>query len=223
MGVNRDTGGILIWVAVCFVSILLHEVGHVIAFEAFGERAEAVLYSWGGLAVPKRGLRMGTFAEIVISLAGPVAGFCFGGVVAATGLLVGAELHLTFHTLVIPSLTAYIPSGDADSSDYMRNYYWSMVLNDLLFVNLYRGLVNLLPVYPLDGGRVSKALFEHRDPARGLRRALMVSAIVAAAIALFALIARSMYLMVMFGVLAAGSAQMLEAERPLFRPSQSRR
>jgi stage IV sporulation protein FB len=223
MGSNRDAGGVLIWVAVCFVSILLHELGHVIAFGMFGEEAEAVLYSWGGLAVPKRGVRMGTFAEIVVSLAGPVAGFCFGAVVAAAAMLAGAKFHLTFHTLVIPSLTAYLPIVHPDDSDLLRKYYWNMALNDLLFVNIYWGLINLLPVYPLDGGHASKAFLAHRDPVRGRRRALLISAIVAVAMAVFGLITRSMYLTVMFGVLAAGSAQMLEADRPLFRPSQSRR
>ncbi len=221
MCANRETGAALIWVAVCFVSILLHEVGHVIAFQAFGEQAEVVLYSWGGLAVPKRGIRMGTFAETVISLAGPVAGFCFAVLVTAVALVAGAKFHLVFHTLVFPSLTASFHT--TNPSDYLRTYYWNVLLNDLLFVNIYWGLINLLPVYPLDGGRASRALFEHHNPARGKRRALVVSVIAAVVVAVLGLITQSMYLVVLFGVLAAGSAQMLEADRPIFRPSQYRR
>jgi stage IV sporulation protein FB len=217
MGANRDTGAALIWVGVCFVSILLHEVGHVIAFRTFGEDAEVVLYSWGGLAVPQRGSRMGTFASTVVSLAGPAAGFCFAGLVAVAATIAGAKFHLVFHTLVIPSLTASYHSADPFQSDYLRAYYWNVVLNDLLFVNIYWGLVNLLPVYPLDGGQASRALFVHHNPARGKRRSLQLSVITAVAVAVLALITKSMYVMIMFGILAAGSAQVLEAERPLFR------
>ena len=43
MSATRDAGGVLIWVAVCFVSILLHELGHVLAFRVFSEEAEALL------------------------------------------------------------------------------------------------------------------------------------------------------------------------------------
>jgi stage IV sporulation protein FB len=221
MGASRDTGAALIWVGVCFVSILLHEVGHVIAFRAFGEDAEVVLYSWGGLAVPQRGSRMGTFANTVVSLAGPAAGFCFAGLVAAAAVIAGARFHLVFHTLVIPSLTASIHSSDPMQSDYLRTYYWNVVLNDLLFVNVYWGLINLLPVYPLDGGQASRALFVHHNPARGNRRSLQLSVITALAVAVLGLITKSMYVMIMFGILAAGSAQMLEAERPLFRAGRS--
>ena len=31
---------------------------------------------------------------------------------------------------------------------------------DLLFVNIFWGLVNLLPVFPLDGGQISRELFQ---------------------------------------------------------------
>jgi membrane-associated protease RseP (regulator of RpoE activity) len=227
MGANRETGAALIWVAVCFVSILLHEVGHVVAFRAFGEQAEVVLYSWGGLAKPQRGFRMSSFAQTVISLAGPVAGFCFGLLVVGMAQIAGAKLQLEFHMLVIPSLTAsfYPAAGDpaAGAIDYMRFYHWNVLLNDLLFVNIYWGLVNLLPIYPLDGGQAARALFEHHDPARGRRRSLIVSIAAAVVVAAFGLITRSMYLTAMFGILAAGSAQMLEADRPMFRPFTGRR
>jgi Zn-dependent protease len=35
---------------------------------------------------------------------------------------------------------------------------WYVLLNDLLFVNFDWGLVNLLPVYPLDGGHAARAV-----------------------------------------------------------------
>src|SRR5580700_9720501 len=52
LGANRSVSGTAIWVAVCFVSILLHEMGHVFAFRFFRRDAEVVLYGFGGLAIP---------------------------------------------------------------------------------------------------------------------------------------------------------------------------
>jgi hypothetical protein len=50
----------------------------------------------------------------------------------------------------------------------------------------------------------------------------MVSAAVAAIVAVLALVMRSTYLVAFFGFLAAGSAQALEADRPMFRAGSSR-
>jgi stage IV sporulation protein FB len=221
MASNRDPGGVLIWIAVCFLSILVHELGHVFAFKAFGQRAEVVLYSWGGLAVPKDDVRMGTFAETAVSLAGPFAGFCLAGLVVGAGLLAGVKFHVGFHMLVIPSVTASAFHKGMEAMNYLKYYYWNVLLNDLLFVNIFWGLVNLLPVYPLDGGRAARALFVDHDPVLGRRRALKVSIGVALAVAVLGLVTRSMYLVAMFGILAAGSVQMLEAEKTIFRPYES--
>jgi Zn-dependent protease len=73
--------------------------------------------------------------------------------------------------------------------------------------------VNLLPVYPLDGGQASRALFEQSDPARGRRKSLILSVALAAAIAVAGVLQKSGYMVVMFAVLAVSSLQALEAER----------
>src|SRR5690348_5845423 len=39
---------IILWMGVVFISILIHELGHVAAFRYFGQRAKVVLYSFGG-------------------------------------------------------------------------------------------------------------------------------------------------------------------------------
>jgi Zn-dependent protease len=208
MGASEDVGSTLIWAAVCFISILVHELGHVAAFRFFGVRSDAVLYGFGGLAIPESDVR-GTFARIAVSAAGPVAGFCLAAVAVACALASGAQLHPGFSTIVIPSLTAWVPRG---------GLYGNILMSDLLYVNICWGLMNLLPVYPLDGGQVARAFLEHRDPVRGKRRSLVISASVAAGVAVLGLATRSMYLVALFGALAAGSAQLLEADRPFFRP-----
>jgi stage IV sporulation protein FB len=195
MGLSPDVGTLLIWIGVVFVSILWHELGHVFAYRFFGIHGDVVLYGFGGLAVPDREIR-GTFARVVVSAAGPCAGF----------LIAAAVFAYQFHAPVI---------------EY-PNYYESLLLRDLMWVNGFWGLVNLLPIYPLDGGQAARALFEKHNAARGHRRSLIVSTAVAAIVAVLALLLRSTYMVLFFGSLAAASAQALEADRPLFRAGSSR-
>jgi membrane-associated protease RseP (regulator of RpoE activity) len=204
---------------VVFVSILLHELGHVLAFRAFGVQGEILLYGWGGLAIPTRGRAWNTFQQVVVSAAGPMAGFCLAACALPVATLLGGHVSLTFHTLLIPSLIAHLPGASGD----WNSYYWNVFLNDLLWVNLYWGIINLLPVLPMDGGSISQALFEHRSGYRGKRKALILSASAAAIVAVLGLVSHSMYLALMFGMLAAGSMQKLGEHKPLLarRPYES--
>ena len=42
----------LLWTGCVFVSILIHELGHALAFRQFGIHSSIVLYHFGGLAIP---------------------------------------------------------------------------------------------------------------------------------------------------------------------------
>lgn len=195
MGRADETGAILIWVAVCLASILLHEMGHVFAFRMFGAQSEVVLYGFGGLSIPYRGVS-GRAARLIISLAGPLAGFCAAGLVAAASY-VGARVHRGW----FPS-SALAPGTPA--------YLWYVLLNDLLFVNLFWGLVNLLPIYPLDGGQVTRALFERSDSWHGKRKSLILSAATAAVLAVAGVAIRSGSMVLIFAILAVASLQALD-------------
>ena len=50
---GRDTAGIAIWIAVCFVSILVHEMGHALVIKRFGGTPSVLLYPGGGLTFGK--------------------------------------------------------------------------------------------------------------------------------------------------------------------------
>jgi Zn-dependent protease len=213
---NMDTRNALIWVAVCFVSILLHEFGHVIAFRLFGTDAYAVLYGFGGLAVPDNNVS-GTLAHFVVALAGPMAGFCVAGLVMALAYVAGAHPHFGW-SLFLPTISAWPDINPSSVARLQSSYLWWVLVNDLLFVNFYWGLVNLLPVFPLDGGHASRAICERRDPYNGKRTALLISAIVGALVALAGVFAQNLYLILLFGVLAATSAQQFESVRRKFRP-----
>ena len=192
---------LIMWVGVCFVSILVHELGHAFTIRYFGWSPHVVLYGFGGLAIYnptlsafQRGRRAGNLGTIrmLISLAGPGAGFLLAalllGGLAAAGF--DARFDLFGREIVVRRGAA------------LPNFQVTILVHQVLWVNIYWGLMNLLPVYPLDGGQVSRELFlaQSND---GVRQSLVLSFITAAIIAAFALVQWGRpYLALMFGYMA---------------------
>jgi Zn-dependent protease len=79
LAMRRSLTDIAIWVAVCFVSVLIHELGHALAIARFGGEPSVLLYQGGGLTF---GDQSDTpWRSIAVSVAGPAAGFLLAGVV----------------------------------------------------------------------------------------------------------------------------------------------
>ena len=153
---------LLAWVAIVFVSILIHELGHAFAFRWFGSDSHVVLHAFGGLAIPWSAVR-GRWKRIVVALAGPFAGFLL------FGILVGSNFF--FHWVT-------------DESPFLLQW----VFLQLVFVNLWWGLINLLPVWPLDGGQVCEEVCSYFSPRNGRRLALQISIAVAGAFCVYSLV-----------------------------------
>ena len=208
---SNDLGVVLIWVAVCFASVLIHELGHAVAMRLCREDAEVVLYAFGGMTTSGGGYRQ-TWEQVLISFAGPAAGFALAALTAGFVIATGGRITFAWNGIGLPMVSGFV-----------RGRFWNVLINILLYVNILWGLLYLLPIYPLDGGHITRALWERYNPARGVRRSLFVSAALAIAMFIAGIYARSTYMVVMFGLLAAGSIQMFEAERPLFRSHEPRR
>ena len=198
---SGDATSLLTWIVVIFVSILVHEFGHAVAIRYFGWRPWITLYAMGGLAShhqdhsPNAGRPS---VQIIISLAGPAAGFVLAGIVIAT-------LYLTEHSTDFMGVE--IGTGDPIFRDKIR-----YLVIQLLWVNIMWGLVNLLPVYPLDGGQVAREIFTLFGARQGIVNSLKLSVITAAAMAAVGLFHfGSFYIALMFGFLAYSSYQALQA------------
>ena len=207
MGIQGATGptDLLIWVAVIFVSILVHELGHAFAMRHYGWNARITLYQFGGLASPesnwsKQQSHNSPKSQILISLAGPAAGFMLAGLVIAALYVAERKIGFFFG----------LTFGTGQPLEFRSPPH--MLVRDLLFVNILWGLVNLLPVYPLDGGQVSRELFMLYSPRRGIVQSLWLSVISGGAAAVFGLmLMESLYVGLMFGFLAYSSYQTLQA------------
>jgi Zn-dependent protease len=127
LGAHREKIDLVaIWVAVCFVSILAHELGHALAVRRLGISPSIRLHSMGGLTTWPRTRSVTPGQYIFVSFAGPLAGF----------LLAGAVWAATPWFDAVPDLRARVA--------------WL----DLLWVNVAWGCLNLLPILPLDGGNI---------------------------------------------------------------------
>jgi Zn-dependent protease len=189
---------VLLWVGCTFVSILVHELGHVFMGMAFGSRAHIVLYSFGGLAVGSNAQRY-RWQRIAVSFAGPLAGFVLYGLV------------VLFDMNMLPRID---PEGDM--------LILGAAVRMLLFMNLAWGLLNLLPVWPLDGGQISREVCTGLSPRNGLRVSLGISLVVAGLLAVNALMAANgrpllpflrfggIYVAILFAMLALESFQLLQ-------------
>ncbi len=212
LGASGDVLLIPIWILVIFISILIHEVGHALAFRRYGQRSSIILHFAGGLTVPEQvswGSSLANVAltpnqQIFISLAGPGAGFLLAGLVIAGVVGIGGAILSTRLLGLIPlPLTAILP---------FSNRVISALVTMLLWVNIFWGLINLMPVYPLDGGNVSRNILIQSNPMDGVRRSLWVSVIAGGLIALVGLLVfRSIYMALLFAILAFQSYQMLQS------------
>jgi len=143
-----------IWVVCVFVSILIHEFGHIFMGRRFGSEGYIVLHSFGGLAVASNSLSS-PWKRIAVSAAGPAV------------------------QLALYCLLRLIPIDQLPRSPYLKLTYVF-----LLDINLYWPLLNLLPIYPLDGGQITRDFLSIFVPRRAVRASLLISAIVAGIIAL---------------------------------------
>ena len=218
---GRDTppGEVLIWVIAVVVSIVIHEMGHALVQRHYGGRPRIVLYGMGGLAICEDCDRS-TRSQILIALAGPCAGFLFALLlvilIRALGHGVGIELPNNAQITSGPMAheVGFHLLGGAIFWEQLPNPHANQMLLNLLWINTLWGLVNLLPIYPLDGGQVSRELCQIGNPRGGIIMSLRISVVAAVAMAVFGFVAwGSFYTALMFGYLAYSSYRTLEAYR----------
>lgn len=217
MGLRGDStppAEVIAWLLAVFISIIIHELGHAFLQRRYGGSPRIVLHGFGGLAICGDCDRSPR-SQILISLAGPMAGFLFAGLLMLILALLGHQPGIYSES----SIPAYDtrPSGvsifglwvvwEAFLSDHVNTF-----LRNLFFINILWGAINLLPIYPLDGGQISREVCQLSDPRQGLILSLRISMIAAIAMAIVGL-SWGLFTVVMFGYLAYSSYKTLEAYR----------
>ena len=198
--------GMLLVTALFFVSILIHELGHVFAYRYFGQAGRIVLYWMGGIAIADSGnlpwartsvRRFTGNQQIIISLAGPAAGLSVAAVCVALAYAFGGTVRMGWIFGFVP-----IPFAIMTDTVMEGNRIFAMLIQGGIIWNILINLLNLLPVYPLDGGQVSRELFLKFDPRNGISNSLLLSVVTAVALAILGLSGQDRFLAFFFGFMA---------------------
>ncbi len=136
----------LLGVGILFVSVVVHEFGHAIAAWRLGSSVENMVIGPLGGLVPI-GQIQEPQGDLLIALSGPLANLFIGLAVAPLILFTGTDLFMLLRNPILPQ-------GLLDGGDFGL-----IALRLVCWINVMLFLVNLLPAFPLDGGRVLRAIF----------------------------------------------------------------
>lgn len=159
------------WIVIVFVSILIHELGHAVTARMFGSEVAIELNGLGGLT--RWNVPQGEITpgrRALIAAAGSATGLAFGGLVWVVARRFGP----------------YDPLS-------------GFILNSTIYVNVFWGLLNWLPIRPLDGGHLLESLLEKVAPVRGEAIAKVIFVATAAGAVVFAFTQRFLLIGVLAG------------------------
>ena len=134
---------LLVWIVVVTVSVLLHEGGHAFLARRFGATVSITLYGVGGYTTWQTPAALGPWRRTAVAAAGSVVGFVLGGVAWWLG----------------PDAMPPVPSP----AELAVVSFWQ--------VNILWGVLNWLPIRPLDGGHIFLGVLEGLFGATGRKMA----------------------------------------------------
>ena len=145
-------------VAAVFGCVLLHELGHALTARMYGIRTRDITLSIiGGVARLER-MPRSPGAELLITLAGPLVNVCIAATIAAS----------------LMAASAFAPFASEGSLGAFAG--------QLLVINVVLAVFNMIPAFPMDGGRILRALlsrplgrYRATEIAAGVGRVLAVS------------------------------------------------
>ncbi len=175
----------LIWGLIISISVLVHELGHAFSARAFGYAPSVQLLGLGGRTMPNAPGEIPWHREVLLTLAGPFAGLLLG--VVAGGALLGLQAGGATNAIAAYALKAA----------FVANLFWA--------------LVNLVPVAPLDGGHIARAVLMHLFGKKGFLYAQLVTLLFAAAGLGLALFLKAAVMGLLFGLWGFRAVSVIQA------------
>jgi stage IV sporulation protein FB len=167
----------VVWILCTLVSVMAHELGHVLMGRVFGQPGNVTLGGLGGQAVGDYG-NISPWKRILVIFAGPGAGFMFLAFLVAVDSAPwdGCMEWLDWPRLKIQG--GLIARWDPDFT-IRANGYYMLVMQLLIVMNLIWNIINLFPIIPMDGGMIFREVACMISPQGGLKFAYAVSLLLA--------------------------------------------
>lgn len=122
-----------------FASVLVHELAHSIVAKALGFEVEGItLFLLGGVSSLRSDARHPR-DEFIISAVGPAMSLVLAGLFLLSILIIGRD----------PAVVIFPQAQSLDAIEAALNYLW--------LINFLLAIFNLLPAFPLDGGRIFRS------------------------------------------------------------------
>ena len=195
---------LLLWEAIVFVSIVIHEMGHALAFRAFGQPAHVVIYQFGGLAIPAGPGRPGArrpVERLLVAAAGPAAQLALAALVVGALRLAGRMVPFP-----IPGIGEWL---GFDVGTPPSSMFALAIPLFLLEVNVFWPLINLVPVPPLDGGQIVREGLAALGIGDAYRIAAIIGTVAGGAMAWWTWRQEQWYMAMLFASLAVSCWQSL--------------
>lgn len=174
------------WVVIVFISILIHELGHALTARSYGAEVEIELNAIGGLTSwSVPDQELRPGQRAFVAAAGSGVGVLFGGLVWLFDLFTGPYVDVA-----------------------------GFVVSNLIRVNVLWGLLNWLPIRPLDGGHLFTSLLQKVIPSKADLVANVVFFMTAAAALVLALLNQLIFLALLAGWLLLGELTRGRPRRP---------
>ena len=222
IGPHDSMRDFLLFLPCVFASILIHELGHAFLARRYGQRAQIILTGFGGLMVPE-GRPVSPLQKFLISGAGPLAQFVLLGIILVIarlgfGLWFISSWSFAQQTLgITPTVSASVDlnrrMAEVTAGPINFDLFWN-----LLFINFVWPVLNLLPLWPLDGGQMTQVVLVRVNPRHGTRWTHIVGLVVAGLIAAYSASRMSgrefgdggFFTVMFFGLFALINFQMLQ-------------
>lgn len=200
---------LVVWTICLLLSILIHELGHALAFRYYGIQSSIVLYHFGGLAVPTSAFmpgrsiaRMREKEELIVAAAGPALQLLSAAVLVLAVKLAGYQVGIFNNMPAYLDRIPWVTEGrmiDSEGLYALVSFY--------VFPSVVWALLNLVPVWPLDGGRIARSLIVINGGT--VAQSLWLSVLCSGALALYAFQNRQTFMAIFFLMFAFSSYQML--------------
>ncbi len=196
IGPRGDIQTSILWIVCVVVGVLAHELGHASAGRRFGLNPVILLHGFGGATSWRGGPALSSGRRIMVSAAG-----------SGVGILIGV-LTLAASRLLEPAPGTII----------------GHLLTYTVWINLGWGVLNLLPVLPLDGGHIAATAAETLFGRRGRTAALVLSLSFTVGLALWAIWQGQIWLTILAVILTVTNFQALgplRKSRPTPQPEST--